>query len=185
MAHVLAGNYDEALLRAEVATESALSNAFETQEARARNIAACCHWVRQDLSKAARQSELAVFAAERSYYYRFLWRMRVNAAGIAADREDWPGTQRHALAAVQRITEPRLAQFADAQVRRQRWYAGLLAALHALEKSVGQEHGERQIVGLKLPYLSSDMQALRGGQWPAEVFDGRKHVHAGRIMITG
>lgn len=185
MAHFLNGDYEEALINAEAAAATALSNAYETQEARARNIAACCHWVRDELTAASTQIDLAVFAAERSYYYRFLWRMRVNAAGIAADRQDQKVARQHAVEAFRLITEPRQSQFEHLGSRKQRWYVGLLSALRALDRIGDEQSADRLLATVALPYLNSDLETLRSGNWPPIVFKGTTHIHANRIMVTG
>ncbi|WP_333879323.1 restriction endonuclease [Methylobacter sp.] len=185
MAHFLTGNYENALVNAEAAAATALSNSYETQEARARNIAACCHWAREELVAASTQIELAVFAAERSYYYRFLWRMRANAAGIAADKHDWKTAKQHAFEAFRLITKPRQRQFSDLDARRERWYIGLLSALRSLDRSDEKQAADRLVTTVALPYLKSDLDTLRANAWPSSVFDGTTHIHANRIMVTG
>lgn len=185
MALFLIGNYKEALLNAEAAAATALSNSYETQEARARNIAACCHWARGELTRASAQIELAVFAAERSYYYRFLWRMRANAAGIASDKQDWKTARLHAIEAFRLITEPRQGQFADLSVRRQRWYVGLLSTLSSLDRCSEEQSADKLVASVSLPHLKSDLDAMRTGNWPSLVFEGTTHIHASRIMVTG
>jgi len=185
MAHFLMGSYEEALVNAEAAAATALSNSYETQEARARNIAACCHWAREELAAASTQIELAVFAAERSYYYRFLWRMRANAAGIAVDRQDWKVAQQHAFEAIRLITDPRQGEFAGLETRRQRWYVGLLSALRSLDQSGEEQSADRLVATVPLPHLKSDLDTLRAGDWPSPVFEGTTHIHTDRIMVTG
>ena len=185
MAQFLVGRYDDALSSAEKAVATALSNSYETQEARARNIAACCHWACGAIEAASSQIELAVFAAERSFYYRFLWRMRANAAGIAADHQNWKVARQHAFEAIRLIIEPRQGQFANPDIRKERWYVGLLSALHAITRSGAGSEVDELVDGLALPTLRSDLQSLSGNAWPEAVFAGTAHVHADRIMITG
>ncbi|WP_234571118.1 hypothetical protein [Rhodohalobacter sp. 614A] len=185
MAHFLIKKYTDATVHAENAVANSLSNGFETQEARARNILACCYWVDKKISAAANQIELATFTAEKSFYFRFLWRMKTNAAAIFAELNKKDVTIQNALDAYHLITEPRKNRFDNESLYRQRWYAGLLSILCSLDLVDERELADELVAKTQIIQLRKDLQYLRNKKWPKKFLSETSHVHGNKIMVTG
>ena len=189
MANFLAKQYGSAFELAMTALSEAEANAFPTQVARARNILACCFWIRNELDMASKQLDLAIFAAERSYYYRFLWRMRTNMAAVSAETGNASVALENALLATDLILGPRegvqMAPLFTDSDRKNRRYAALLSITHTLNLIDKKNIIEQMIERVASPIFAEDSRIILDGEFPKKVLDGTTHIHAGHIMITG
>lgn len=188
MADFLAGDYARAVQQAERALSYTLAASNYTEIARARNTLGCCHWARGRLKAAYAEFEAACAAAERTLTKRYLWRMRVNRAGTALEQNDKPDALASALAAEQMIVPPRvelLGTFARHPAYRQsRWYVALVA-LGSYYCRIDAREFREFLERIGVAVLEEDVGNAVGRLFTAPPFQGTKHVHDGRIMITG
>lgn len=189
MALFLDRRYGEAVSQAREALQMASANAVPAQEARARNIIGCCLWARSDVEAADHEFDLACLASERMLSHRFLWRMRCNRAGTAAELGARDAALVSARSAEDLILGPREGSLprvgATDGYWTLRWYVALLAIGVSYDRAESPDDGARLIERVRLPAFESHMRAVREGKMPEEVFGGTTHVHGGRIMVTG
>lgn len=189
MAYFLFGNYGSASKYALDAQREAEANALPTQVARAKNILGCCFWTEGSLELAARVMDDAIFAAERSYYYRFLWRMRTNMAAIALANGDKETALENAILATDLILAPREGQgkrslFSTGN-RKKRRYASLLSVTKTLYDLGKASLVDQLVERVSTPFYNEDVRLIKQGEAPRETLTGTTHTHAGQIMITG
>jgi tetratricopeptide (TPR) repeat protein len=189
MALFLDRRYDEALSEGRGALHRAQANAVPAQEARARNIIGCCLWALYEPEEAEREFDLACLASERMLSHRFLWRMRCNRAGTAAELGRTDAALVSARSAEDLLLLPREEALqrvgATPGYWRLRWYVALLAIASWYQRAGSPDDVERLIERVRLPAFENHARAVAAGAFPPEVFDGTTHLHAGRIMITG
>lgn len=189
MALFLMGDYKPARDAGQRALRLAADRGVAAQEARARNILACCLWVDGQVDEAHRQLDLASVAAERTMFRRYLWRIRVNRSGTAY--ETGRGLDAYSLArsAEEDILVPRESFFTEigdsSEYLTSRWYAALLAIgerYHLLEK---ESDYLRLCERIRLSLFREHLGAwISSGSVPG-VLLGNSHLHDGKIMITG
>ncbi|HEY0150521.1 MAG TPA: AAA family ATPase [Longimicrobium sp.] len=189
MALFLDRRYTEALAHAREALHIASANAVPAQEARARNIIGCCLWATMDAEAADREFDLACLASERMFSHRFLWRMRCNRAGTAAELGNRDAALVSARSAEDLILSPREESLHRVEPTRGywtlRWYVALLAVSIWYDRAGSCEDVERLVSRVRLSAFAAHARAVRAGDFPDEVFGGTTHLHAGRIMVTG
>jgi tetratricopeptide (TPR) repeat protein len=189
MALFLDRRYAEALSEGREALHRAKANAVPAQEARARNIIGCCLWALSEPEEAEREFDLACLASERMLSHRFLWRMRCNRAGAAAELGRTDAALVSARSAEDLLLLPREETLqrvgATPDYWKLRWYVALLAIAAWYQRIGSSDDVERLIERVRLPAFSDHARAVATGAFPPEVFDGTTHLHAGRIMITG
>lgn len=179
--------YEEAKRKAEAVSYLALSNGVGAQESRARNISACCDWIAGETARASRQFNMAILAAERSYFYRFLWRIRTNAAALHFELGDHESASANAIKAFELITKPRVGkngQFKELSDRfSERWYLALLVVSKILQRlDLLSPYRE---VTRKLPYFTQDIELLGQHDKLQLILRANSHLHSHRILITG
>ena len=188
MADFLCGDYAPAARQAQGALGYALRTNNYTEIARARNTLGCCRWAQGETKGAHTEFEAACAAAERTLTKRYLWRMRVNRAGTALERNDPPEALASALTAEQMIVRPRvdlLRTFARHSAYRQsRWYVALVA-LGSYYRRMDARAYREFLARIEIAVLEEDVENAVTRLFTAPAFQGTKHVHAGRIMITG
>jgi len=188
MADFLCGNYASAAKQAERALGYALRTTNYTEIARARNTLGCCRWTSGATKAAYAEFEAGCAAAERTLTKRYLWRMRVNRAGAALERNEQPTAFASALTAEQMIVRPRAGLLKNftrhPAYRESRWYVALVALgsyHHRMDAGAYREF----LMRIGISVLKEDVENAVARLFTAPPFQGTKHVHNSRIMITG
>lgn len=187
MIEFLDGRYELSARMAEQALALVLRHDVPAQEARARNILGCAEWAMGRAGTADRQFDRACLAAERMLSKRFLWRMRTNRAGTALDCGNPAEALANARSAERLILEPRqleIEQFDPARASGYRWYIALVA-IGSYYVRLSTADLERMSEETRISRLLSDAHAAAEANFQSDLFTGKTHVHANRIMITG
>jgi tetratricopeptide (TPR) repeat protein len=189
MAWFLMGDYKNARSEGELALRLAADRGVPAQEARARNILACCLWAGAKTEEADRQFDLASVAAERTMFRRYLWRIRVNRSGTAWEIGQAGVAYSLARSAEEDILVPRENSFAEvgdsSEHITSRWYAALLA-IGERYQHLGKPADYRRLCDrVRLPYFEEHLEAWTSGASVPDALSGTSHLHSGRIMITG
>ena len=187
MAYFLIQNYKKSSEKSTESIQLALSNSVDAQEARARNIYACCLWVDDKLTESISQIELAILAAERSFFFRFLWRMRTNAASLYALKGDKNKAKENAMEAIRLIVIARkngqdVSEHLEQRLS-QRWYVALLICTSILD-SLLVEPEIKNLIGY-YPSLMGDIAILNNDITLQKYFGSTSYLHQGHLMITG
>lgn len=189
MASFLMGEYRKARAAGEEALRLAADRGVAAQEARARNILACCLWAGGQVDEAHSQLDLASVAAERTMFRRYLWRIRVNRSGTAWETGRAGDAYSLARSAEDDILLPREESFGEMEDSSEhvtsRWYAALLAIGERYWRMEAKDDYRRLCDRVHLPRFETHLGAWTGGDPVPEVFSGTTHLHSGRIMITG
>ena len=189
MALFLMGEYKDARREGELALRLAADRGVPAQEARARNILACCLWSGGRTEEADGQLDLASVAAERTMFRRYLWRIRTNRSGTAWETGQAGVAYSLARSAEEDILVPREASFPalgnSSEHVTSRWYAALLA-IGDRYRHLGKGADYRRLCDrVCLPHFDDHLEAWTSGASVPDVFMGTSHLHSGRIMITG
>lgn len=189
MASFLMGEHRKARAAGEEALRLASDRGVAAQEARARNILACCLWADGRVDEAHSQFDLASVAAERTMFRRFLWRIRVNRSGTAWETGRAGDAYSLARSAEDDILLPREQSFgkiADSSEHvTSRWYAALLAIGERYWRMGENRAYNRLCDRVRLPRFETHLETWTQGDPVPEVFSSTTHLHSGRIMITG
>ena len=189
MADFLMGDQQAAEKDAQLAIKLAMDNGVPAEEARGRNILGCSHWLKGNVTSADREFQEAAFASERSISYRFLWRMRTNAAGTALALRDKTRAYGLARSAEEAIINPRIKAFPQTgktlHYVTSRWYVALIAIASYYAALGKNKDLERLFDQVCLPQFREHAQRYIDHDPAKEVFSETTHLHGGVIMITG
>lgn len=183
MALFLLRRYDPAIEEALRSERLATANGIAAQAARARNIVGCCRWAVGDAVDAYRYFQQAVLDAERSFSERFLWRMRINAAGAALEIGQVGEAAAQAHSAATRILAPRRGNWPDRTiVTGRRWYHALVQSGAILVRAGESDVLAALTADVPIAEFRSDCDTVVAGRLPDWLASS---VHSGQIMITG
>jgi tetratricopeptide (TPR) repeat protein len=187
MAYFLKNDYNKAKKQAQQAIAFAADHGVGAEEARGRNILGCCYWVEEKLPEARQQFELAIIASERSISYRFLWRMRLNLAGVNIELQNNDMALALTLSGIKMILKSRMHRFVQFKENQNyltsRWYAALMAGAKYL--SFLDKDELQKIYGLvDLPGFQTHTENIVQNKI-VPPFSKTSYFHNGRIMISG
>lgn len=189
MADFLMGDLPSTIRDAQRAIKLAMDNSVHAEEARGRNILGCAYWVTGNVKAAHQEFTWAAFASERSISYRFLWRMRTNAAGTALALGKLDEAYGFARSAENAIVSPRESEFPgmmdDDTYLTSRWYVALIAIAKCYAGLGRTQELERLYRRIALPLFKEHADGFICGNPPPVVFAKTTHLHNGIIMITG
>lgn len=189
MALFLMGDYKNARSEGELALRLVVDRGVPAQEARVRNILACCLWAGDQTEEADSQLDLASVAAERTMFRRYLWRIRVNRSGTAWETGQPGVAYSLARSAEEDILVPREPSFPEigdsSEYITSRWYAALLAIGERYRHLEKEADYRRLCYRVRLPHFEEHLEAWSSGASVPDTFSGTSHLHSGRIMITG
>jgi len=189
MADFLMGDLPATVRDAQRAIKLAMDNSVLAEEARGRNILGCAYWAMGNVKASHREFTWAAFASERSISYRFLWRMRTNAAGTAlvlGKQDESYGLARSAENAIVAPREREFTSMADNDsYLTSRWYVALIAIAGCYAGLGRKGELERLYRRITLPLFKAHAESFIQGHPPPVVFAKTTHLHDGIIMITG